>query len=129
WHIFTDLHRLRLHTESTISLAESMLKHLAHMLRQFKKTTCTAFAAVELVKEAQAHACHQADALSAATLSHSSQCLASTSALTMQSHDASVKRTKESNLNMYKLHSLPDYVKTIRTIGTTDSYTTCIIRV
>lgn len=39
------------------------------------------------------------------------------------------RRRKAFNLNTYKSHSLGDYVETIRTYGTTDSYTTEIVGV
>lgn len=35
---------------------------------------------------------------------------------------------KQFNLNTYKFHALGDYVSMIRTFGTTDSFTTQVVR-
>jgi hypothetical protein len=37
-------------------------------------------------------------------------------------------RAKAFNINTYKLHALGDYVNSIKMFGTTDSYTTQIVR-
>jgi hypothetical protein len=36
--------------------------------------------------------------------------------------------TKQFNLNTYKFHALGDYVSMIRMFGTTDSFTTQVVR-
>lgn len=45
------LHRLRMHTESTLQIAERTLEDFAKALRYFEAETCRAFEARELAKE------------------------------------------------------------------------------
>jgi hypothetical protein len=109
WHA---LAKLRLHNEDSLSLLDEALCSLAKQLRQFQKTTCTAFQTTELPNEVAAQKRREA---------HSSR--QGMSNLPQES----THRSKSFNLNTYKLHALGDYVNCIKQFGTTDSYTTQLV--
>jgi hypothetical protein len=52
WHALT---KLRMHSETTLSVLDETFKCLSHQLRQFQDLTCTAFTTMELPKETAAH--------------------------------------------------------------------------
>jgi hypothetical protein len=83
-------------------------------MRHFKKTTCAAYETRELDREIAARGRRNA-------------------ALTKGKQSATLKTTgerrkKELNLNTPKFHSLGHYAEAIRRFGTTDSYSTQIVR-
>jgi hypothetical protein len=52
WHA---LAKLRIHSETTLSLLDTTFKRLSHQLHNFRNFTCTTFTIVELPKEKTAH--------------------------------------------------------------------------
>jgi hypothetical protein len=109
WHALT---KLRIHSESTVILLEETFKKLSRMLRKFQRYTCAAFNAVELPKEKAAR----------------QQKAAQHSGTSNTVPESSGAKPKKFNLGTYKFHAMGDYVRTIRIFGTTDSFTTQIIR-
>jgi hypothetical protein len=107
WHA---LAKLRIHSESTVTILEDTFKKLSQMLRKFQGYTCAAFNAVELPKEKAAR-----------------QRKAQSSDTSNASPDSSGARPKKFNLGTYKFHAMGDYARTIRLFGTTDSFTTQIV--
>ena len=92
------LAKLRLHTESTLDLLDAVTKEFGRLMRQFRDKTSAEYHTVELSSGADAR------------------------------NTSSSSKKKELNLNTYKFHALADYVATIRLFGTTDSYSTQIVR-
>jgi hypothetical protein len=111
WHA---LAKLRNHSESTLSFLEDTFKTLSRQLRKFRDFTCAAFNTVELQKETAARR---------RRLAQRAECINATSS------ESSGPRTKRFNLNTYKFHAMGDYVRTIKLFGTTDSFTTQIVRI
>jgi hypothetical protein len=110
WHA---LAKLRLHTDDSLNKLDEALKALGKQLRRFQQFTCSAFQTMELPREVAARQRRQdADPQS-----------------TDQKARTSGARLKTFNLLTYKLHALGDYAASIRLFGTTDSYTTQIVRV
>ena len=113
WHA---LAKLRLHSETTLNVLDNITVLFARAIHHFKEETCPRFNTVETDHEylARRRAAEQ-------RLSHHP-----TSAL--QSTSTSGKRSKTFNLLTSKLHTLGDYIETIKMFGTTDSYSTQIVR-
>jgi hypothetical protein len=110
WHALV---KLRIHSESTLIFLEGTFKQLSRNLRKFRAHTCAAFSTVELPKEKAARQRRLAQR-------------AETHNATPESTGA---RAKKFNLNTYKFHAMGDYMRTIRFFGTTDSFTTQIVRI
>ena len=108
WHA---LAKLRMHTDETLTLLDTITERLGKHLRHFQRTTSTAFDTKELKREAESRqrrelkniAGHAARVASAPQVS---------------------RRQKTFNLQTYKLHALGDYAASIRKYGTMDSYST-----
>jgi hypothetical protein len=111
WHSFA---KLRLHTETTLTLFETATKTLGAVIRRFQKTTCEAYVTRELPQEAAARGRRSA-AL----------------AVNYQNNASNTKkpRAKRKGLNLatYKYHALGDYVEAIRRYGPTDNYSTQVV--
>jgi hypothetical protein len=134
WHA---LAKLRMHRDSTLTLLESVTTSLCRELRRFRDITCGAFETVELEKEATARTRRQAKAAVKSTLSIPAQgcsitkpavSLASSAVQPSPPTPPKTRKKKELNISTYKFHALPDYVRTIRMFGTTDSYSTQTVR-
>ena len=115
WHA---LAKLRMHSESTLTLMESSTATLGNIMRKFRDATCSAFKTRELPKETAARGRRQArkevkDASQPEKLPGAKSNIQSQNAM-----------GKTLNLATYKVHALADYVRTIRLFGTTDSYST-----
>jgi hypothetical protein len=113
WHA---LGKLRLHTDATLEHMESLTKEFGYLMRQFRDLTCSHFQTVELPRELAAR-------------NRQLQCI---QARTFNTHDPSTslssRKQKTLNLFMPKFHSLGDYVQTIRMFGSTDSFSTQLVR-
>jgi hypothetical protein len=96
WH---GLAKMRLHTDETLKILDTLTMLLGSQLREFRKTTCAAYETFESPREANSRQRRGKAA-------------------------SSGKKSKAFNLNTFKIHSLGDYVETIRRYGTTDSYST-----
>jgi hypothetical protein len=110
WH---GLAKLRLHTDTTLGFLESSTVRLGKNLRQFEATTCNSFDTVELPHEETARRRRQA----AKDPKRKGEDM----------EDG--RKCKKFNLSTYKLHALGDYVNTIRQYGTTDNYSTQVVRI
>jgi hypothetical protein len=108
WHA---LAKLRMHSESTINFLEKTFRKLSRKLRKFRDDTCAAFNTSELPKEKAAR-----------------QRAAQRSGTNSTIPESNSPRTKKFNLSTYKFHAMGDYVGTIKLFGTTDSFTTQIVR-
>lgn len=93
------LAKLRLHTETTLDLLEAVTKEFGYLMRQFRDKTSDEFNTVELPRGADA-----------------------------RKGGSRSSKKKVLNLNTYKFHALADYVAAIRLFGTTDSYSTLLVR-
>ena len=124
WHA---LAKLRMHTESTLTRMESVTAVLGRELRKFSNVTCSAFAAFELPRETAACGRRQARTRAKAAKPDGPD---GPIAPALSSGMRSQKPLKKKlNLSTYKLHSLGDYVRTIRMLGTTDSYSTQLVSI
>jgi hypothetical protein len=103
------LHALRVYHD----FLEETFKKLAQKLCKFQCNTCSAFKTTELPKEKAAH--HQR--------------LAQWSETNTTPSESSSARLKSFNLSTYKFHAMGDYVRTIRLFGSTDSFTTQMVRI
>jgi hypothetical protein len=111
WH---SLAKLRTHSDTTLKVLDNVTALLAKSLRYFAQVTCPAFNTVESDRE------------------YSARCRAAEMRASRQTgntvpNGAGGKRRKTFNLTTFKLHSLGDYVDTIKMFGTTDSYSTQIV--
>ena len=149
WHA---LAKLRMHTDLTLNVMESVTVALGRELRKFRDVTCAAYVTVELRKEMEARKRRRKRVPIAATVTRNpaptdantpslpicsnstppsnQKHLISTAANPTPSETSTPsvapakRRQKKLNLSTYKLHALADYVHTIRLFGTTDSYST-----
>ena len=107
WHACA---KLRLHTDTTLEMFETVAKALCRALRHFAAVTCPRYTTKELPREVNARIKRQ-------------QAQASRDARANKSTSNSVK-VKRFNMSTYKIHCIPDYPDAIRKYGTTDSYST-----
>ena len=95
---------------------------LGHELCKFSNVTCSAFSTVELPRETAARGRRRARTQAKAAKPDGPD---GSIAPALSSGMRSKKQCKKKlNLSIYKLHSLSDYVRTIRMFGTTDSFST-----
>ena len=109
WHAYA---KLRLHTDHTLASFDTLTKPLGAALRHFAGKFSDRFDTRELPKEADARK-QQATAKSSKG---------------KPTKQKAVRRKARFNLLTYKLHALGDYTDTIRQRGTTDSYSTQMVR-
>lgn len=108
WH---GLAKLRMHTEETLRLMDSVTRSLGDAIRAFESHVCPAFLTKELKREAQGRQRREAR-----TRSQREGAGSTATILT--------RRPKTLNLQTYKFHALGDYTTSIRRFGTSDSYST-----
>ncbi|KIJ64394.1 hypothetical protein HYDPIDRAFT_90003, partial [Hydnomerulius pinastri MD-312] len=116
WH---GLAKLRMHTDDTLTLMESVTIKLGEHLRMFTNETCAAFSTKELRREAEARTRREGRE---ALLKRGSSSVAPPNQPSVA--QAATRKPKTLNLQTYKLHALGDYTEQIRIFGTTDSYST-----
>ena len=115
WHA---LSKLRMHTEHTLEHLDNATTVIGSELRSFQDWTQTGFTCRELPRETEARS-RRRQAKTGENKTSTSKPLQA----------AKLKpRSKVFNLSTYKLHALGDYVQTIHLFGTTDSYSTQIVR-
>jgi len=113
WHA---LAKLRMHTDQTLSIFDNETSRIGTELRKFANETCASFDTKELKREVDARKRRQSK----------------NTKLTKQSAHSKREafsfsngpRQKKFNLWIYKLHSLGDFPNTIRTFGTSDTFST-----
>ncbi|KAH9898500.1 hypothetical protein C8Q73DRAFT_773146 [Cubamyces lactineus] len=102
WHA---LAKLREHTEFTVEGLEVFTIESGKSTRAFAKKTCTAYATIELPKEAAARGRRTVARTGSAS---------------------TIRKRKNFNYATYKFHAMGDYAAAIRAYGTTDNYSTQI---
>lgn len=102
------LGKLRLHTDDTLSYWEIVIRLLGDLLRHFRDVICPCYVTKETTREVQSRAKRTAKKGGASV-------------------DSS-RREKVFNLNTIKLHAMCDGPSTVRYYGTTDNYTTAVVR-
>lgn len=132
WH---GLAKLRQHTDLSLNILESVTIQLGNLLRNFQSKTCTAYATHELKREMAARIRKATKGYSAGKLTTTGPNIKNTEIGHPTNKKVNNKTKKDMkrqyktlNLNTYKDHSLGDYVETIRQYGTTDSYSTELVR-
>lgn len=110
WHA---LAKLRIHSETTLSVLDETFQCLSRQLRKFRDFTCATFTTVELPKEKSARERN-------AARQHSG--------FDNLDPGSGGRKAKKFNLNTYKFHAMGDYLQTIRLFGTVDSFTSQIVR-
>jgi hypothetical protein len=145
WHA---LAKLRMHTDSTLSILDTITTEVGHVVRRFRDITCASFRTVELPKEAAARGRRQGSAKKGTTaladpapvqpnqssdrtspemsnpISMPTNSVPPPIVTTPSTQPLKERKVKVFNISTYKLHALGDYVRTIRMFGTTDSYST-----
>jgi len=111
WHAYA---KLRLHTDHTLASFDALTKPLGAALRHFAGKFSDSFDTKELPKEANARKRRAAKGKGKGRSRPTRQ-------------KATTGRVRF-NLSTYKLHALGDYANTIRQRGTTDSYSTQMVR-
>lgn len=103
WHAVA---KLRMQTDATLDHLKSLTKEFGHLMRKFRDTTCSHFRTEELRRELEARKRKR---------EHSK---------------ATESSRKQKTLNQFspKYHFLGDYVQAIRTFGSTDSFSTQVVR-
>jgi hypothetical protein len=113
-----ELHALakaRMHTDASLDVLEKLTVEFGQLMREFRDLTCSDFSTVELPREAAARVRRQSDRTTNIPTASSSA-------------PSSSRQPKKFNLLTYKFHALGDYVRSIRLFGTTDSYSTQLVR-
>ena len=116
WH---TLAKMCLHTDSTLAWLDESMKAFRKQIRRFQSHTCSFFDTQELPQEEAACSRRQKKKKVSINLTNPSPRAPVPSTATPAG-----TRKKNFNLILIKLHALGDYVKTIKTFGTTDSYST-----
>jgi len=106
WH---GLAKLRMHSDLTLAILDKETTVVGRLLRTFNANTCAQFKTKELRREAEARQRKSAKAAQGGQSSSST---------------VTTRKSRSFNMNTYKVHALGDYVETIKTYGTTDSYST-----
>lgn len=111
WHA---LAKLRIHTDTTVQFLEEETVRLGKQVRKFKDTTCAQYNTGELSKEIAARGRREAAMIVKGKKSITKS--------------EKTKRKKVFNINTPKFHALGAYASVIRHKGTTDNYTTQVVR-
>lgn len=112
WYAYA---KLRLHTDLTLASFEVATKNLGRLFRSFATKTAEIFDTRLLPREVAAAARQKAGKNAKGN--------------TPVAKSTTMARQKKLNINTYKFHALGDYPWTIRTFGTTDSYSTQPVRI
>jgi hypothetical protein len=103
-----------MHSDLTLDIMDQVTASLGDAFRHFSDKVCPAYNTKELPREANARHRRQSKKPNA----------------TKNTQPANgTPRKKTFNLQTYKYHSLDDYCKTIRRLGTTESYSTSVVGV
>lgn len=143
WH---SLAKLRMHNDLTLDVMDAATILLGKSLRHFSEVTSSAFETRELGREYSARlrrkaqkAANRAFGATPSVPTDSTTTPGTSTSLPQNSEtirptgntdsaSAPARKRVKFNMNTYKTHSFPDYVRTIRRFGTTDSYSTESVR-
>jgi len=136
-----------MHNDLTLNVMDDVTVSLGEKLRTFNDLTCSAFVTRELKREFNARTRREAKKTAAKPTSTAKRYQRDIGQLSRfdtdtvhQPRDPSTSEPenplvdnkarllKKFNLNTYKCHALGDYTTTIRRYGTTDSYSTELVR-
>ncbi|KAF8890440.1 hypothetical protein BD779DRAFT_1438607 [Infundibulicybe gibba] len=131
WHA---LAKLRIHTEDTLQHLEKTTTTMGREIRAFRDSTRESFTTKELPgevasrvrrkqKKSEAQTAQNTIITGATTDSNTPTAATGNSTVTPAAQPIT-QRHKVLNLHTYKFHALGDYARTIRTVGTSDSYST-----
>jgi hypothetical protein len=138
------LAKLRIHTNSTLRILDEVTVNTGTEFRAFTTKTCAAFDTRELSREVDAHKRHELKKSREKSTSNSQSMLGDQIASgnhvirdgqpaftgttsvpgSTDHHGHNGPKRRKFNLTVYKYHALGDYTKTIRRLGTTDSFST-----
>ena len=116
WH---GLAKLRLHTDTTLSDLETSSTQLCNLLRKFKTVVCSAFIVQDLPSEEAARGRRQA--AMAQKIAEAQKAPREAKATSASGIKAKVHTF---NMEMYKLHGLPDIPAAIRAFGVSENTST-----
>jgi hypothetical protein len=119
WHAFG---KLRMHTETTLYHFDNCTTRLGKALRHFRDNTCKKFATHDLPRETAARARRR-------RLKSSKGKNARSERTNIDVEGDGPSKQRIFNLSTYKLHALGDYVRSIWLYGTTDNYSTQVVRI
>lgn len=125
WHA---LAKLRMHTEITLEHLEKATVTIGKELRSFRDTIAADYTCKELPGEVSRRTRRQKKKKEHGKKNAQAQVLSTPESAPSLPPSALPPKNKLLNLLTYKLHALGDYVRTIRLFGTTDSYSTQIVR-
>lgn len=132
WHALV---KLRMHTESTLALFQQVTQDVGKSLWFFTNEVCNVFDTKETPSECQAHQWREKEksqnkmaSVEPNTVSGVSRFSEKASGIQKPDVSVSKERLKKFNMQTYKVHALGDYPRTIHWMGTTDSYSTQIVR-
>jgi hypothetical protein len=114
WHGYA---KLRLHTETTLSDFDGTTTALGKIIRHFVNITCAAFKTNELPREEAARGRREA-----------ANAKKGKEKATTGTSKRKERKERTFIMSTYKLHALSDYVASIRLFGTSDNYTTQVVR-
>jgi len=101
-----------MHSDTMLDIMDEVTASLGDAFRHFSEEICPAYNTKELPKEANARRRRRSKKPNPTEKAEPS---------------ADMPRKRTFNLRTYKFHSLDDYVRTIRWLGTTESYSTTIV--
>ena len=143
WH---GLAKLRAHSDVTLDVLDLVTVSLGQQFRDFRDKTCPEFKTQELEREFRTRVQRETrNHVADPTCRQGAETIITAIAANVTTNDHTEKdtsshlcptsnqrtprrRPKALNLNTYKVHSLGDYSAAIRRYGTSDSYTTEIVR-
>jgi len=102
---------LRMHSDITLDILDEVTTIMGERFRRFQRNTCPSYSTRELPREANRRRRRRAK-----------------NANTALGADLE-PFNKEFSIQTYKHHCLGDYVRTIRMIGTTDSFSTMVVNI
>ena len=113
-----------------LDLLDIETQHIGKELRAFISKTCGSYDTRELRCEADARKRKKAKQSAGASGSTQGRTRAEPPQMEPDATtEAEEPAPKKLNINTYKAHSLGDYARTIRRVGTTDSYSTVIVSI
>jgi hypothetical protein len=119
WH---SLSKLRMHSDLTLDILDTMTTDIGSQLRNFKVNVCSAFDAKELDREVKARSRRQAKEAICQTQAGKNKSAtnglpnignAQTMTVEEPANSNKLRRTVSFNLQTYKIHALGDYVSCI----------------
>ena len=139
-----------MHNDWTLNVMDKVTTFLGNKLREFNEKTCSAFVTYELEceynarvrqesKRSAAKGCPRGGGADTRSYHNDSErtghqqlsitAIESEGTVAGKRSNSNVQCLKTLNLNTYKFHSLGDYTNTIRRYGTTNSYSTELVRI